>query len=75
MSKDFRGENYKQIRQLQKKIINHFVEIDPSQKNLNDEFLLALSGQIPIDKLLKRLAIIKGVQLRHQVDYEYKQHQ
>ena len=60
MSKEFKGENYRQVRQLQKKIINHFVEIDPSQKNLNDEFLLALSGQIPIDKLLKRLAVIKG---------------
>lgn len=44
------------------------MEIDPSQKNLNDEFLLALSGQIPIDKLLKRLAMLKGAQLWHQVD-------
>lgn len=68
MSKEFKGENYKQIRQLQKKIINHFVEIDPAHKNLNDEFLLALSGQVPIDKLLKRLSAIKGVQLWHQVD-------
>jgi hypothetical protein len=46
----------KQIRNLQKKVLNHFIELEPSQKNLNDDvFLLALSGQVPIDKLLLRL--------------------
>ena len=77
MSKDFRNdENYKEVRQLQKRILNHFVEIDPTlvssgssaQKNLNDEFLLALSGQVPIDKLLKRLAAVRDVKLWNQVE-------
>jgi hypothetical protein len=76
MTKDFKNdENHKEVRQLQKRILNHFVEIDPAlissnptQKNLNDEFLLALSGQVPLDKLLKRLAAIKDVKLWNQVD-------
>ena len=36
-------------------MLNHFVEIDPSQKNINDEFLLSISGSVPIDKLLLRM--------------------
>jgi hypothetical protein len=30
------------------KILNNFIEIDPSQKNINDEFLLSIGGQVPI---------------------------
>lgn len=78
ISKEFKdGKDYDQIRQLQKRILNHFIEIDPAfvhggptQKNLNDEFLLALSGQVPIDKLLKRLAAVRDVKLWNQVDFQ-----
>jgi hypothetical protein len=35
--------------------LNHFLEIDPTAKNINDEFLLSLSGLVPTDQLMKRL--------------------
>ena len=60
VSKKPKSKEYKDVRALQKKIMNHFVDLEPNQKNLNDEiFLLALSGQVPIDKLLLRLQRLK----------------
>ena len=71
VSKKPKCKEDKDVRALQKKIMNHFVDLEPSQKNLNDEiFLLALSGQVPIDKLLLRLRRLKphAFDLEAQVD-------
>ena len=40
------------------------IDLEPSQKNINDDvFLLALSGQVPLDKLLLRLQKLKGIEI------------
>lgn len=44
-----------ETREVQESILNHFLEIDPTAKNINDEFLLSLSGLVPTDQLMKRL--------------------
>lgn len=48
--------------------MNHFLEIDPSAKNINDEFLLSLSGLVPLDSLMRRLQSIRGVNYTPYVD-------
>lgn len=67
----------KNLRGLQKKIMNHYVDFgDMNQKCINDEILLlALGGQVPIDKLLLRLEKLKKIELANQVDLTeyYKQ--
>ena len=36
-----------ETKAIQETILNHFLEIDPNAKNVNDEFLLSLSGLVP----------------------------
>lgn len=58
-------EEYKKTRQLQKKVLNHMIDLEATQKNLNDDaFLLALTGQVPIDKLLYRMQKIKNIEIK-----------
>ena len=60
----------KNLRALQKKIMNHYVDLSEMNiKHINDETLnLALGGQVPIDKLLLRLEKLKNIELANQVD-------
>ena len=51
--------------------MNNFVQVELNQRYSNDDvFLLALSGQVPVDKLLIRLQNVKKTELRAQVDAE-----
>ena len=64
-----KSKEQKELRNLQKKVLNNMIDLEPSQKNINDDvFLLALSGQVPIDKLLLRLQTLKGIEINGQVD-------
>ncbi|CDW79524.1 UNKNOWN [Stylonychia lemnae] len=51
-------------RKIQKKILDNYVEIEVNQQNLSDEmYLLALSGLVPIDKLIQRMNNMKKWEL------------
>ena len=60
LSRQILAKNDKQTRKTQKRILNHLIDLEPSQKNFYDDvFMLALSGQVPVDKLLARLEHLK----------------
>ena len=61
---------FKEVRALQKKVLNNLIDIEPTQKNLSEDmFLLAISGQVPIDKLLSRLQSTNNViDVRQQIE-------
>ena len=62
-----------ETKAIQETILNHFLEIDPTAKNINDEFLLSLSGLVPLDSLMRRLQSVRGVNFHPYVDLtEYK---
>lgn len=48
--------------------MNHFLEIDPNAKNVNDEFLLSLSGLVPLEQLMRRLQSVRGINFKPYVD-------
>jgi hypothetical protein len=51
--------------------MNHFVQTELDHKfSYDDLFLLALSGQVPIDKLLLRLQNIKHADVQGQVQMD-----
>lgn len=51
-------------------MLNYFIDLEPQIKNLNEEtFLLAVSGQVPMDKLLQRLEVLKGIDFRNYYDH------
>ena len=54
------------MREIQKKMMNHFINFEPAQANFNDDlFMLALSGLVPVDKLLLRMRAVKNIDLKH----------
>eukprot|EP00347_Sterkiella_histriomuscorum_P013263 403365389 len=55
-------------RKIQKKVLENYIEIEPFQQNLSDDmYLLALSGLVPIDKLIKRMNNLKKWEVENTV--------
>jgi hypothetical protein len=51
-------------------MLNHVIDLEPSLKIFKEDvFLLAVSGQVPVDKLLKRIEIFKKIDLKTFFDF------